>query len=222
MIKPLVFGAALLSASAMTVPLAAQDRVRDDTFTITANQIVDMADARIAQLKADLRLTPDQDKNWGSFQSALHDMALRRGDRMTKLRDQRNGTTTDAAAPAPAPVVGTAPAPVVGTAPVTDPAARPRDDRDMRDARDARDRRDMRDSDRYRAPDLVGDLRRQADDLAAKSDDFRKFADAAGPLYTSLNDGQKGRFLAYVQRNLLEDPMVAEPRRGRGRGRYRY
>ena len=209
MMKPLVFGAALLSASAMTVmPLAAQDRGRGDTFPVTSNQIVDMADARIAQLKADLRLTPDQDKNWGSFQSALHDMALRRGDRMTKLRDQRAGTTTDAAAPAPVPAAG--------TAPVTDPATRPRDDRDTRDSRD---RRDMR-ADRDRAPDVVADMRRQADDFAAKSDDFRKFADASGPLYASLDDGQKGRFLAYVQRNMMDDSNSIEPRRGRGRDRY--
>jgi hypothetical protein len=55
----------------------------------TANQILDIADARIARFKADLRLTPDQSKNWDAVQTALHDMAQRRADRMLKLREQR-------------------------------------------------------------------------------------------------------------------------------------
>jgi hypothetical protein len=37
------------------------------------NQIADDVDARIAQLKANLRLTVDEEKNWPALQSALHD-----------------------------------------------------------------------------------------------------------------------------------------------------
>jgi zinc resistance-associated protein len=36
-------------------------------------------DARIAALKAGLRLTPDQEKNWPAFESAVRDMAKVRG-----------------------------------------------------------------------------------------------------------------------------------------------
>jgi hypothetical protein len=37
------------------------------------NQIANDVDARIARLKADLRLTSDQEKNWGGLQTVLHD-----------------------------------------------------------------------------------------------------------------------------------------------------
>lgn len=207
--KRLIFGAALLSATALTsVPLAAQDRGRNDTFVVTSNQVVDMADARIAQLKADLRLTPDQDKNWGSLQTALHDMAQRRADRMQQMREQRSAASAATTTPAPTAVT---------PAPASDPNARPRDDlRDNRDNRDMRDRR--ADRDRDAAPDVVAELRRRADEMTAKADDFRKFADASGPLYASLDESQKGRFLAFTQRNMIDDTMQASPpRRGRDR-----
>ncbi len=207
--RKLIFGVALLSATALSaIPLAAQDRGRGDAMVVTPNQVVDLADAKIAQLKADLRLTADQDKNWGGLSTALHDMAVRRSDRMKAAREQRASMPVDATAPATSTTT---------TAPVTDPATRPRDDRDSRDMRADRDR----DRDRDRAPDIVADMRKQADELAAKSDDFRKFADAAGPLYTSLDDSQKGRFLAFTQRNMIDDPaQLPPPPRGRGRDRY--
>lgn len=184
----------LMTAMAAVVtaatPLSARDRDRDDVVRITPNQIVDMADARIAQLKADLRLTPDQDRNWGSFQSALHDMAQRRADRMTKLREQRSAQTDT---PATAPV---------------DPNAKPADTR-VRNERDDP------------APDLVADMRDRADLMSARADDFRKFADASGPLYGSLDDRQKRRFFAFVQMNMMDDPsMGPPPRRGRDRDRW--
>lgn len=205
----------LMTAMAVAVtaalPLSARerDRDRDDVIRITPNQIVDMADARIAQLKADLRLTPDQDRNWSSFQNALHDMAQRRADRMTKVREARSAQTDPAAPTATAPAA-TAP---VAAAPA-DPNARPLDDRDMR-ARSDRDDRD-------RAPDLVADMRNRADMMSARADEFRKFADASGPLYNSLDDRQKRRFLAFVQINMMDDPMMVPPppRRGRDRDRW--
>ena len=42
------------------------------------NQVADEVDARLAQLKADLRLTSDQDKSWSGLQSALHDFGVAR------------------------------------------------------------------------------------------------------------------------------------------------
>ena len=55
-------------------PLTAEDR---DAF----------ADARIAALKAGLRLTPDQERNWPAFEQALRALAKARIDRMTAQRD---------------------------------------------------------------------------------------------------------------------------------------
>jgi hypothetical protein len=39
----------------------------------TDNQIANDVDAKIALLKAELRLTPDQEKTWPTLQTALHD-----------------------------------------------------------------------------------------------------------------------------------------------------
>lgn len=216
----LMAGVATLAATPLSAHDRYRDRDRDDVVRITPNQVVDMADARIAQLKAELRLTPDQDKNWGTFQNALHDMAQRRADRMTRTREQRNSqtdapatttsttnnsSTTNSAAPAAPGTPITPAAPVV-----SDPnPPRARSDRDDRDARDARDNRDA-------APDIVADMRYRADIMSARADDFRKFADAAGPLYGSLDDRQKRRFLGFVQNSLLDDPEMAAMR-GRSR-----
>jgi hypothetical protein len=161
----------------------------DTTFVVTPNQVVDMADARIAQLKADLRLTPDQDKNWGGLQTALHDMAQRRADLMNRMREQRSVQSNDQPANTTNP-------------PATAPATA--------------------DNNGNRTPDAIADMRRQADLLAAKADDLRKFADASGPLYGSLNDSQKDRFMMFAQRNLLSDNdsgggYAPDDRRGRHR-----
>ena len=44
----------------------------------TAEDMSAFMDARIAALKAGLRLTPDQEKNWPAFESAIRDMARTR------------------------------------------------------------------------------------------------------------------------------------------------
>ncbi len=52
-----------------------------------------MLDARIAGLKAGLRLTPDQDKLWGPFEAALRDFANARMARMKAMieREAKDG-----------------------------------------------------------------------------------------------------------------------------------
>ena len=53
------------------------------------------ADARIAALKAGLELTPDQAKNWPSFEQALRDMiALRMQDRQSREAADQQPTTS--------------------------------------------------------------------------------------------------------------------------------
>src|SRR5262245_40147201 len=51
-----------------------------------------LTDARIAGLKAGLKLTPAQEKNWPAVEAALRDRAKLRADRMDqfmKMREQR-------------------------------------------------------------------------------------------------------------------------------------
>lgn len=100
------------------------------------------ADARIAGLKALLRLTPEQEKHWPAFEAALREASTLRGQRMAE-RQQRF--------------------------------------REMRENREAA------------RPDPVQRLRAAADRMAQNAAITRKIADAAGPLYSSLDEAQKRR-----------------------------
>jgi putative membrane protein len=59
-----------------------------DRAALAANQIVAEADARTAALKAELYLTPDQDKDWSGFASSLHDIDKKRADRLAAYRTE--------------------------------------------------------------------------------------------------------------------------------------
>ena len=113
-------------------------RVRSDRAELTANQITNDFAARTARIKADLRLTPDQEKNWPGFESAMNDMAKRYGDRQTAMQADH----TQQKAPA----------------------------------------------------DIIEQLRDEAQFLSDRSVDRKTLADAAQPLYASLDDQQKRRF----------------------------
>jgi len=57
----------------------------------------------------------------------------------------------------------------------------------------AREEAQNRDQDQDTPPDPVARLRRRADSMAATSAALKKIADAADPLYKTLDDGQKRR-----------------------------
>ncbi len=101
-----------------------------------------MTDARIAGLKAMLRLTPDQEKHWPAMETALREASAQRMQRMTERMQRWN---------------------------------------EMRQNRDAA------------RPDPVQRLRTAADRMAENAATMRKLADAAGPLYASLDEAQKRR-----------------------------
>src|SRR5258708_23910169 len=67
-------------------------------------------DAHIAALKAGLKLTPDQEKNWPAVEAAIRDLAKDRADRMkarmermAALREARRGADNAQPAPQPSP-----------------------------------------------------------------------------------------------------------------------
>ncbi len=113
-------------------------RNRSDRAELSANQISNEFAARTARIKADLRLTPEQEKNWPGFESAMSDMGKRYGDRQTAMQADR----TQQKAPA----------------------------------------------------DVIEQLRDEAQFLSERSADRKTLADAAQPLYASLDDQQKRRF----------------------------
>ena len=181
---------ALACGTIGTLPVMAQR----DRNPPSASQIADRIDARLAKLKADLRLSDDQNKNWGSVQSALHDIGVNRANRLLQ-RDQPADAQRDANAP-------------------RDPNA-PRDASAPPPARDANDR--DRDRDRSRTPDEIDRMRREADYLTDRAADLRKLADAAGPLYGSLDDGQRRRFIQYLRSDRDEERDMMRDERLRAR-----
>jgi hypothetical protein len=60
---------------------AEYDQENGPRWQPSAEDISAFMDARIAALKAGLRLTPDQEKNWPAFESAVRDMAKARAQR---------------------------------------------------------------------------------------------------------------------------------------------
>lgn len=163
--------AALLAAIALPIaaraaPPAAESSAPDHAFAreFSAHELTDedraaFTDARIAALKAGLKLTAAQEKNWPALESALRDLAKTRAERIAEWRDYR----ADAA---------------------------------------ARDALDM--------------LRRRAAMLSARSAEFGKLADAAKPLYDTLDEAQKNRF-GMLLRSALGQGHWGHARMGRGR-----
>jgi hypothetical protein len=99
-----------------------------------------LTDARIAAVKAGLKLNPDQEKLWPPVEAAVRDLAKLRIDRAN---------------------------------------ARMSTQRDSQDAQ--------------KPDDPVARLRERADTMAATAAAMKKIADAADPLYKTLDDGQKRR-----------------------------
>src|ERR1700720_1633909 len=98
------------------------------------------ADARIAAVKAGLKLTPDQEKLWPPVEAAVRDLAKQRIDRAN---------------------------------------ARMNAERDSQDSQ--------------KPADPVARLRERADTMTATATAMKRIADAADPLYKTLDDGQKRR-----------------------------
>jgi zinc resistance-associated protein len=111
--KTLIAGTALLFIAGSTLASAQQPTPaeRSHRAQLTADDIAAFADARIAALKAALKLTPAQEKNWPAVEQAVRDIskdriaerearrvAGQRTDVTERLRDRGDALTTRAAA----------------------------------------------------------------------------------------------------------------------------
>jgi zinc resistance-associated protein len=112
-----IWAAALLMSTALATPSFAQSPIPDYQATPrkdareegpTVNQLTAIDDARTAQLKASLRLTPEQEGYWGKLESALKDISKRRADHVvaqwTNERDARDKNTDEKRAEPPTPM----------------------------------------------------------------------------------------------------------------------
>ncbi len=105
---------------------------------LTAEQIVANSDANIERIKKELSLTPEQEKHWAGFNSAMHYLGHNGADRLN-----------------------------------------------LRVARAKRDPPD----------DIIEQMRNEAQFLNDRAVDQRNVADAAEPLFATLNDKQKAVFI---------------------------
>jgi hypothetical protein len=110
---------------------------------LTGEQIVAHSDANIDRIKTELNLTGEQEKNWTSFNSAMHYLGHNGADRLN-----------------------------------------------LRIARAKRDPPD----------DIIEQMRNEAQFLNDRAVDQRNVADAAEPLFASLNDKQKVIFIEEMVR----------------------
>ena len=117
---------------------AVQVLTQEGAPQLTAEQIVTNSDANIERIKKELNLTPEQEKNWSGFSSAMHYLGHNGADRLN-----------------------------------------------LRVARAKRDPPD----------DIIEQMRNEAQFLVDRAQDQRNVADAADPLFASLDDKQKQVFI---------------------------
>ncbi|MGO9234577.1 MAG: hypothetical protein ACLP4V_11075 [Methylocella sp.] len=182
--KSIASGFAVMGvAMAIIVPLSygAQGReTRAERSASTISQSTDRAEARIAILKADLRLSADQAQHWAGLESALNDIAAKRAKRWAESNDLQTGRASSNV-------------PVAPETSITEDEQR-RDTDSERDARNAR-------------LDDIGEMRRNADAYTVQAAELRQIADAAQPLYDTLDDRQRHRLVQFVREDLRANVM---------------
>jgi hypothetical protein len=128
----------------------------------TAEDVAALGDARIAALKAGLKLTPEQEKNWPAVESALRDIAKQRTERFAA----RGNTNAQQQQPT----------------------------------------------------DQIERLAQRAQRMEQNGSSLKKLADAAGPLYKSLDDGQKHRFMVLARLGMGDQIRRGDHHGWRGHG----
>jgi hypothetical protein len=139
--KILLAGVAALAIAGSTVVYAQHRPWFHDHVRMNPEDRAAFTDARIAAVKAGLKLTPDQDKLWPPLEAAVRDFAKLRMDRANARMQAKQDDSKD-------------------TQQTDDPVAR---------------------------------LRTHADNMATTAAALKRIADAADPLYKTLDDGQKRR-----------------------------
>jgi hypothetical protein len=175
--------AVVLAATILFEPAVEAAQARDRSG-LTVEQTVDRADARIAGLKASLRLSSDQAQHWPQFQSALHDIAADRAK--SRAASHLRG---------PAPDLRTGRASSQPTIESEEAAAQGRSPADYRVEPAVAD---------AEQPTDIDDMLRDADRLAGAAAELRKVANAAKPLYDTLDDAQPRRLVRFVLDDLVE------------------
>jgi hypothetical protein len=183
-----IAGIAALAIAGSTAVYAQHHRWFHGHVRMSSEDRAAFTDARIAAVKAGLKLTPDQEKLWPPVETAVRDFA--------KLRIDRANARMN---------------------------AKPDDSQDAQQKQDPQN-----------VPDPVTRLRDRADAMAAAAAAMKRIADAADPLYKTLDDGQKRRLAILTRmegrfggggwrhREYMRDMDRYDGDRGRGYDRERY
>src|SRR5262249_29811364 len=112
MFKPVIAATALLAIAGSSYVYAQQrfdgprgfgeGRARVEYHhRLSADDVSALADARIAALKAGLKLTPDQEKNWPAFETALRSRVALRIERIKRFEARQAAGPQSQPAPSP-------------------------------------------------------------------------------------------------------------------------
>jgi hypothetical protein len=82
--------AAAISVASMSGASFAAQSDQPDRHRMSAEDRAAFLDARIAALKAGLKLTPDQEKNWAPLEAAIREQVQERADRFAAWREKRD------------------------------------------------------------------------------------------------------------------------------------
>ena len=99
--KPVLAGIAALSIAGAGLALAQQQQqqqeqqqqTRAERWRPSAEDTAALLDARIAALRAGLKLSAEQEKHWPAVEAAIRELAKQRADRMAARRDARGADT---------------------------------------------------------------------------------------------------------------------------------
>ena len=141
-----IAGIAALAIAGSTAVYAQHRPWFHDHSRMSSEDRAAFTDARIAAVKAGLKLTPDQEKLWPPVEAAVRDLAKLRIDRANARMNARRDDSQDA-----------------------------------------------QKQESQNLGDPVARLRERADTMVATAAAMKKIADAADPLYKTLDDGQKRR-----------------------------
>lgn len=81
--------AAVMAASGAALAQPATERPAHGRHSLNSDDRAALLDARVAGIKAALRLTPEQEKLWPGFEKALRDSRAARAERMAGMRAER-------------------------------------------------------------------------------------------------------------------------------------
>jgi len=168
MMKAVLAGTAALVVVGSTLVYAQTRPSRPEGFGRWQPNVEDMrafGEARLAALKAGLMLTPEQERLWPAFEQAARTLGRMRIERMQALAEGRRGAGQRSDAPrTEAPRGGDAPRADAPRAALPLPA------------------------------DPIERLRQRGEVMAQTGIALQRLAEAADPLYKSLDENQKRRF----------------------------